>query len=292
MMETTVHPAARLYRLHRRQLGNILFGALAAAFVVFALAPFLWLAICSLKTPEALRSNPPSLWPKPLHVAHYIEAFVGRPFAWNIYNSAVVAGSSMLVSLAIGSLAAYALGRLRFPGKKIILTMVLAVSMFPGISIVAPLYLWFSNLGIINTKLALVLPYVTFSLPLCIWTLTAFFQELPFELEEAAKVDGATPMQTFLKVIVPLAAPGVFTCAILVFIYAWNEFLFARTFMNREISYTITVALQMFQGMGEEMMPWGQISAASIIVSVPLVLVVLLFQRRIVSGLTAGGVKG
>jgi multiple sugar transport system permease protein len=291
-MDTTIHPLVRLYRKHRARLGVAFFTLLAAAFVAFALAPFLWLAISSLKTPQTLYRSPPTLWPNPVYVKHYLDAFVGRPFAWNIYNSAVVAGSSMLVSLVIGSLAAYALGRLQFPGKKIILTMVLAVSMFPGISIVAPLYLWFSNFGIINTKLALVLPYVTFSLPLCIWTLTAFFQELPFELEEAAKVDGATPMQTFAKVIVPLAAPGVFTCAILVFIYAWNEFLFARTFMNREISYTITVALQMFQGMGEEMMPWGQISAASIIVSVPLVLIVLLFQRRIVSGLTSGGVKG
>ena len=291
-MKTAIRPIARLYKKHRSNLGAVLFTLLAAVFVVFALAPFLWLAISSLKTPQTLYSNPPTLWPKPVFIKHYLETFQGRPFAWNIYNSAIVAGSSMLVSLAIGSLAAYALGRLRFPGKKLILTMLLAVSMFPGISIVAPLYLWFSNFGIINTKLALVLPYVTFSLPLCIWTLTAFFQELPFELEEAAKVDGATPMQTFTKVIVPLAAPGVFTCAILVFIYAWNEFLFARTFMNREISYTITVALQMFQGMGEEMMPWGQISAASIIVSVPLVLIVLLFQRRIVSGLTSGGVKG
>ncbi len=156
----------------------------------------------------------------------------------------------------------------------------------------APLYLWFSNLRIINTYAALVLPYVTFSLPLCIWTLTAFFQELPLDLEDAGKVDGATPLQTFLRIIVPLAAPGIFTCAILIFIYAWNEFLFARTFMNRETSYTITVALQMFQGMGEEQIPWGQISAASVIVTLPLVLVVLLFQKRIVSGLTSGAIKG
>jgi multiple sugar transport system permease protein len=198
----------------------------------------------------------------------------------------------MASALVVGSLAGYALARLRFKGKRVILTMVLGVSMFPGIAIVAPLYLWFSNLRIINTYAALVLPYVTFSLPLCIWTLTAFFQELPLDLEDAGKVDGATPLQTFLRIIVPLAAPGIFTCAILVFIYAWNEFLFARTFMNRETSYTITVALQMFQGMGEEQIPWGQISAASVIVTLPLVLVVLLFQKRIVSGLTSGAIKG
>lgn len=273
-------------------VGRYLFILAAVLFVAFALAPFIWLVITSLKTTGALYQNPPALLPHPFYFAQYPAAFKGRPFALNILNSAFVAGSSMILALIVGSLAAYALGRLRFPGKRVILTMVLAVSMFPGVAIVAPLYLWFAGWGIINTKLSLILPYVTFTLPLSIWTLTAFFQDLPAELEEAARVDGASPLETFLKVIVPLAMPGVATCAILIFIYSWNEFLFARTFLNREASYTITVALQMFQGVGEELMPWGQISAASVIVSLPLVAIVLVFQRRIVTGLTAGSVKG
>ncbi len=289
----TVSPQRqRLFRRAGRLVNQMLFYLFAALFVVFCLAPFVWVAITSLKIPSELYRNPPALLPIPLNVNYYFMTFQGRPFLQNILNSASIAGASTLFALTIGSLAAYALARLRFRGKRIILTMILMVSMFPGIAIVAPLYLWFSKLKLINTNPALVLPYVTFSLPLCIWTLTAFFQELPVELEEAAKVDGATPLQAFWHVIAPLAAPGIFTCAILVFIHAWNEFLFARTFMNREGSYTITVALQMFQGMGEELMPWGQISAASMIVTIPLVLLVLLFQQRIVSGLTAGAVKG
>jgi multiple sugar transport system permease protein len=283
---------SRFLRRLDRIINHVLFYFFVAFFVAFCLAPFLWLLDTSLKVTGQMYTNPPVLWPDPVYLEHYFKTFQGRPFAQNILNSAIVAGSSTVVALTVGSLAAYALARLRFRGKQIILTMVLAVSMFPGIAIVAPLYLWLSNLGLINTRPALVLPYVTFSLPLCIWILTAFFQELPPELEEAAKVDGAGPLQAFLRVIVPLAAPGVFTCAILVFIYAWNEFLFARTFMSREESYTVTVALQMFQGMGEESLPWGQITAASVIVTLPLVLMVLLFQQRIISGLTAGGVKG
>ncbi len=293
-MDALTIPQSRSKMLKRvgKGVNRALFYACMTLFVVFCLAPFAWLVITSLKVPRDLYVNPPALLPIPIYIYNYFTAFQGRPFAQNILNSAIVAGTSTLVSLAIGSLAAYALARLHFRGKQIILTMVLAVSMFPGIAIVSPLYLWFSNLKLINTNTALIFPYVTFSLPLCIWTLTAFFQELPLELEEAAKVDGATPLQAFLRVIVPLAAPGVFTCAILVFIYAWNEFLFARTFMSREGSYTVTVALQMFQGMGEEFLPWGQITAASVIVTLPLVLIVLLFQQRIISGLTAGAIKG
>ncbi len=272
-----------------RRVGFYLF---VAAFVAFCLAPFVWLAITSLKLPTDLYLIPPKLLPIPLDASNYVTIWQGRPFLQNILNSVVVASSATAISLLVGSLCAYALARLRFWGKDLILTMVLAVSMFPGIAIVSPLYLFFANLGIINTQPSLILPYVTFTLPLCIWLLTAFFRDLPFELEEAAKVDGASPLQAFWKVIVPLAAPGVFTAAILVFIYAWNEFLFARTFMNRAESYTVPPAISLFEGTGTFVIPWGQITAASVVVTLPLIVLVLVFQRRIIAGLTAGAIKG
>lgn len=260
--------------------------------VVFCLAPFIWIFLTSLKAPSQLFAIPPEIISWPPFFQNYVDVFKGRPFALNIWNSFVVAGITTICSLIIGSFAAYALGRLNFPGKQMVLNMILAVSMFPSIAIISPLYLLFSRLGLVNTKAALVIPYITFNMPLCIWTLTAFFRELPRELEEAAKVDGATPVQAFVKVIVPLAAPGVFTVAILVFIAAWNEFLFARTFLNNARSYTVPVAMQMFEGVGSYAIPWGQISAASVIVTLPLIVLVLVFQRRIVAGLTAGAVKG
>ena len=263
-----------------------------ALLVAFCLAPFLWLLDTSLKTPDDLYRIPPKLLPVPADFRNYIMIWQGRPFLQNVANSAVIASAATAISLAVGSLCAYALARLRFRGKNLILAMVLAVSMFPGIAIVSPLYLFFSQLQLINSKPALIFPYVTFTLPLCVWLLTAFFRELPADLEEAAQVDGATPLAAFRKVIVPLAAPGVFTAAILIFIFAWNEFLFARTFMNSAASYTVPPAISMFEGMGTFVIPWGQITAASVVVTLPLVVLVLVFQRRIISGLTAGAIKG
>mgnify|MGYP000968892197 CR=1 FL=1 len=279
-------------RLWRERVGKSLMYLGIVLFVAFCLAPFLWIVSTSLKAPGQLHSKPPELISWPPFWKNYVDVFRGRPFALNIWNSVVVAGTATALSLVVGSFAAYALARLKFRGRDLILSMVLAVSMFPGIAIVSPLYLSFSRLGLVNTKMALILPYITFSMPLTIWTLTAFFRELPMELEEAAKVDGCTPIQAFTKVIVPLSAPGVFTCAILVFIFAWNEFLFARTFMNNARSYTVPVAMQLFEGVGDYTIPWGQIGAASVIVTLPLIVLVLLFQKRIVTGLTAGAVKG
>jgi len=263
-----------------------------ALLLAFCLAPFVWLLDTSLKTADDLYSIPPKLLPVPGDVGNYVTIWQGRPFLRNVINSAVIASAATAISLLIGSLCAYALARLRFWGKNMILAIILAVSMFPGIAIVSPLYLFFSQLGLINSKPALIFPYVTFTLPLCVWLLTAFFRELPSDLEEAALVDGATPLQAFRKVIVPLAAPGVFTAAILVFIFAWNEFLYARTFMNSSGSYTVPPAISMFEGTGTFVIPWGQITAASVVVTLPLVALVLFFQRRIISGLTAGAIKG
>lgn len=276
----------------RPTLSNTGFALLLVAFVGFCLAPFAWLIITSLKLPTDLYTIPPGLLPIPADMSNYQTIWDGRPFLQNIFNSVQVASAATAISLIVGSLCAYALARLTFRGKSLILTLVLAVSMFPGIAIVSPLYLFFSNLGLINTHASLIFPYVTFTLPLCIWLLTAFFRDIPFELEEAAKTDGATPLQAFWRIIVPLAAPGVFTAAILIFIYAWNEFLFARTFMNHADAYTVPPAISLFEGTGTFVIPWGQITAASVVVTLPLIVLVLAFQRRIIAGLTAGAIKG
>lgn len=275
-----------------RPLSSVGLYAGIAVLVAFCLVPFLWIVSSSLKSPGQLYTIPPQLFSWPPHFDNYRDVFSGRPFALNILNSAIVSGATTVLCLLIGALAAYALARLRFRGRDAILSMVLAVSMFPGIAIVSPLYLVFSRLGIVDTKLALVFPYITFAMPLTIWTLHAFFSQLPPELEEAAKVDGCTPLQALFKVIVPVSAPGVFTSAILIFIYAWNEFLFARTFLNSERSYTVPVAIQLFEGVGDYSIPWHQIAAGSTIVTAPLIVLVFLFQRRIISGLTSGAVKG
>ena len=214
-------------------------------------------------------------------------------FRWALLNSAIVASSATAISLVIGSLCAYAIARLNFPFKNLLLALVLAIAMFPGIAIIGPLFRQFNAWGLTNNYLSLILPNVTFTLPICIWTLTAFFSELPSELEDSARVDGCTRVQAFYRITVPLAAPGVFTAAILLFIQAWNEFLFARTFMSLPNRLTATVAIAQFEGADiAAQYPWGQITAASIVITLPLVVLVLLFQRRIISGLTAGAVKG
>ncbi len=279
---------------------QIVFYVLIAIFVLFCVLPFLWTLITSLKSEAEIFSVPIKYLPNPITFEQYSKIFHLVRFNRSLLNSALVAGWATLISLVIGSVCAYALARLTFPGKNFILALVLTIAMFPGIVIVGPLYQQFSNWHLINNylafhlfPLALILPNVTFTLPLCIWTLNAFFRDLPLELEESARVDGCTRMQTFMRIVAPLAAPGVFTAAILLFIAAWNEFLFARTFMSEEHNLTATVVIAQFEGadVGTQY-PWGQITAASIIITLPLVLIVLLFQLRIISGLTSGAVKG
>jgi multiple sugar transport system permease protein len=226
-------------------------------------------------------------------LVNYQQIFELDRFRWALLNSVIVASAATAISLTIGAFCAYAIARLNFPFKNVLLALVLAIAMFPGISIIGPLFRQFNAWGLTNNYLALILPNVTFTLPICIWTLTAFFSDLPVELEESARVDGCTRMQAFFKIMVPLAAPGVFTAAILLFIQAWNEFLFARTFMSQPNRLTATVAIAQFEGADmASQYPWGQITAASIVITLPLVVLVLLFQRRIISGLTAGAVKG
>lgn len=292
---TTIATPTAAARASARQspLGRIVFYCLIALFVLFCVLPFLWTLITSLKTEADIFSVPIKYLPNPITLDQYSKIFHLVRFNRSLLNSAIVASSATAASLIIGSVCAYALARLQFPFKNLILALVLTIAMFPGIVIVGPLYQQFSSWHLTNNYLSLIFPNVTFTLPLCIWTLNAFFRDLPLELEESARVDGCTRMQTFVKIVAPLAAPGVFTAAILLFISAWNEFLFARTFMSEEHKLTATVVIAQFEGadVGTQY-PWGQITAASIIITLPLVILVLLFQRRIISGLTAGAVKG
>ncbi|HEY5832707.1 carbohydrate ABC transporter permease [Streptomyces sp.] len=202
-----------------------------------------------------------------------------------------MAGTTTVLTLLIGSFAAYALARLAFRGKNLVLALVIATSMFPGVSLLVPLLKLFTTIGWINTYQAMIAPSLSFALPLAVWNLTTFFRQMPFELEQAAQIDGCTPGQAFRKVIVPLAAPGVFTTAILVFITAWNEFIIALTTVNKKELQTATVTVSKFTGAYGFDQPFGTQMAAGVIVTVPLVAAVLIFQRRIVAGLTAGGVK-
>jgi len=197
-----------------------------------------------------------------------------------------------VVAVSLDSFAAYAIARLEFPGKRVILAGALAIAMFPPISTVGPLFDMWRALGLYDTYPGLIIPYLTFSLPLAIYVLVAFFREIPWDLEQAAQVDGATPFQAFRKVIVPLAAPGVFTAAILVFIFAWNDFVFAISLTSSDASRTVPAALAFFTGESSFTQPTGSIAAAAVVVTVPIIVFVLFFQRRIVSGLTAGAVKG
>ncbi|MBM3461467.1 MAG: carbohydrate ABC transporter permease [Armatimonadetes bacterium] len=213
-----------------------------------------------------------------------------QPFGRYLLNSAIVATSTTIFCLLIGSLCGYAVARLTFPGRDAVLALILAVSMFPPIAVVSPLFLMLKSSGLLNSYWSLILPYTAFGLPLTIWTLTSFFRELPRDLEESARVDGCTRFQAFHKIILPLAAPGVFTSAILVFIGAWNEFLFSLVFVTAPKMRTVPVGITMYPGQFET--PWGTIFAAATLVTLPLVVVVFLFQKRIISGLTAGAVKG
>jgi multiple sugar transport system permease protein len=266
-----------------------------AIFMVlfYALVPVLWMISLSLKPAEKL-STERGFFYGIFHpdTSNYDSIFSGDVFTRPLVNSICIAAIATLLSIGLASMAAYALSRLEFPGKTLILSGALAVAMFPPISIVGSLFNIWRNVGLYDTWPGLIIPYMTFTLPLAIYTLSAFFREIPWELEQAAQVDGATPFQAFRKVIVPLAAPGVFTAAILVFIFAWNDFIFANTLTSTDNARTVPAALAFFTGESQFTQPIGAISAAAVVVTVPIILMVLLFQRRIVAGLTAGAVKG
>lgn len=266
-----------------------IFYTLLVLFVFAVMFPFYYVFLTSIRKPDEIFSSFSliTLFPS---IGSYINAFTVRPFANYLLNSFIVSFASTFLSLVVAAFTAYAVARLRFRGKSVLLGLVLAVSMFPQIAIISPVYIFMKSLGLRNTYPGLIIPYITFALPLAIWYLTTFFKEIPFSLEESAKIDGASPLQTFFLVIAPLAAPGVFTTAILVFINSWNEYLFALTINTEDHMRTVTVGITMFNS--QYTIPWGEIAAATVIVTVPLIVMVLAFQKRIVAGLTSGAVKG
>ncbi len=265
------------------------FYLLLVMVVIYCIGPLLWQFITSLKPDYELTKIPPVLPSSPT-MNHYTSIFKGHPFLRIILNSTIVAASTTVLSLIIGSLSAFGLAKLKIRYKALILGFVLSVSMFPPIATVSPLYIIIRALGLRDTWWALIITYTTFSLPLSIWILTNFFREVPDEIYLAAKVDGCSPFQIFYKIMIPLSAPGIFTAAILVFIFSWNEFLFALTFTSTAASRTIPVGIALFPGLHE--IPWGDIAAASVVVTIPLVILVFAFQKRIIEGLTAGAIKG
>jgi trehalose/maltose transport system permease protein len=261
-----------------------------AAIVIFCLTPFYWLVNVSLKTGPDLSGS--AIIPPNPTLDNYQSIFQNDDFVHALGNSAIVSLTTTVLALIVGSFCAYALARLRFRGKFLLLAAVLAITTFPPIAIAAPIFKLWTDIGLFNTIPGLIIPYLTFALPLAIYILVSFFKEIPKDLEEAALVDGATRFQAFRKVVIPLAAPGLATAGILTFIFAWNEFLLAVTLTSTVKARTVPAEIAFFTGSTEFEEPLGTISAASVVISIPLIFLVLFFQKRIVAGLTAGAVKG
>jgi multiple sugar transport system permease protein len=261
-----------------------------AIIVIYCLAPFYWMAASAFRRPGDQGSN--TFFPNPISMENF-EAVFGPDvgFGRSLVNSLIVAGVTTVLTLLVGTFAAYTLARMDFKFKALVAAVIIATSMFPGISLIVPLLKLFTEIGWINTYQAMIVPSLSFALPLAVWVLATFFRQMPKELEEAAMVDGLTRGQAFRKIIIPLAAPGMFTTAIITFIAAWNEFIIALSMVNEKSVQTATVAISRFTGITGFDTPFGTQMAAGVIVTVPLVIVVLIFQRRIIAGLTAGGVK-
>jgi multiple sugar transport system permease protein len=258
--------------------------------VVLALVPVLWIVSLSFKDPSTITDG--SFFPRTWTTENYRGIFQTSEFTRALLNSIGIALVSTFIAVVLASMAAYAVARLDFPGKGLLIGLSLLIAMFPAISLVTPLFNIERTIGLFDTWPGLIIPYVAFGLPLGIYTLSAFFREIPWELEKAAKMDGATPFQAFTKVIAPLAAPGMFTTAILVFIFCWNDFLFAISLTSTTRARTVPAAIGFFTGSSQFTSPTGSIAAAAVVITIPIVLFVLLFQRRIVAGLTSGAVKG
>jgi multiple sugar transport system permease protein len=281
-------PARTGQRRSRRS--QILLWIGVVATLVFCLFPFYWIINTSLKTGSELSQG--RLFPAHPSLANYSSIFHNADFTAALKTSLIDAGVATLISLVVGSFAGYALARLRFPRKFLILAIVLSISTFPPIAIAAPLFKLWTDIGLYNTYLGLILPFLTFVLPLTIYILTSFFREIPKELEEAALVDGATHFQAFRKVVLPLAAPGLVTAGLLAFIFAWNEFLLSITLTSSSSRRPVSAAIAFFTGSSQFQIPIGTISAATVTITVPLIVLVVIFQKRIVAGLTAGALKG
>lgn len=260
------------------------------AVVLYALVPVLWIFSLSLKPTSTVKDG--KLIPSTVTLDNYRGIFAGDVFGSALINSVGIGLITTVIAVVIGAMAAYAVARLDFPGKRLLVGAALLIAMFPQISLVTPIFNIERATGLFDTWLGLIIPYITFALPLAIYTLSAFFQEIPWDLEKAAKMDGATPGQAFRKVIAPLAAPGIVTAAILVFIFAWNDLLLALSLTATKASVTAPVAIANFTGSSQFEEPTGSIAAGAMVITVPIIVFVLIFQRRIVAGLTSGAVKG
>jgi len=274
----------------RRTVQRVLFYLLVSVIILFAVFPFYYAIITSFKSGTAIFNI--DYWPKQFSWANYVSVMTTGNFPRNLLNSLIVSFSVVAISLFLGVTAAYALSRVRFRGRPTLLLIILSVSMFPHIAVLAGLFEMILGLGIYNSLLSLIFSYMIFTLPFTVWVLTTFMRDLPIEVEEAAIVDGATPRVIIFNVFLPMMWPALVTTGLLAFIAAWNEFLFALTFVSNDARRTVPVAIALLSGATEFETPWGIIMAASVIVTVPLIVLVLIFQRKIVSGLTAGAVKG
>jgi multiple sugar transport system permease protein len=260
--------------------------------LIWCLLPVAWIISLSLKSLDETSAGSPQFLPKDPTTENYTAILENGDFTRALINSFGISLIATLLSVIFATFAAYAIARLEFKGKRLVLSLALAIAMFPVVSLVGPLFDMWRTFGLFNTWPGLIIPYMSFTLPLAIWTLAAFFREIPWELEQAAQVDGATSWQAFRKVIVPLAAPGVFTAAILTFFFAWNEFVLAISLTSTTSSRTVPAQMSFFVGPDPFNPPYGQLATASVIVTVPVIIIVLLFQRKIVAGLTSGAVKG
>jgi len=258
--------------------------------VVYALFPVLWILSLSLKPTSTVKDG--KLIPSEITFDNYKGIFSGDIFTSALINSIGIGLITTVIAVVVGGMAAYAVARLAFPGKRLLVGVALLIAMFPQISLVTPIFNMWRSIGLFNTWPGLIIPYITFALPLAIYTLSAFFREIPWDLEKAAKMDGATPGQAFRKVIAPLAAPGIVTAAILVFIFAWNDLLLALSLTATQRAITAPVAIANFTGSSQFEEPTGSIAAGAMVITIPIVIFVLIFQRRIVAGLTSGAVKG
>lgn len=277
------------FRLMKR-VKQALFWLLMLVIVVYSVFPFYWAIVSSLKPGSDLFTV--EFWPKNLTFENYRGVFLEQPFGYNILNSVITSVSTVAICLFLSVTAAYALGRVQFKGRGLLLLIILSVSMFPQVAVLSGMFELISMLKIYNNLLGLILSYLLFTLPFTVWILTTFMRELPKELEEAAIVDGASPWIIISKVFLPLLGPVFITTGLLAFIAAWNEFLFALTFTLTNEMRTVPVAISLMSGNSQHELPWGSLMAASVIVTIPLIFLVLIFQKRIVSGLTAGAVKG
>ena len=274
----------------KRTVGWVAFYIFVAAFVILLLLPFIWQFLTSVKPLNEIAEMPAKWIPSYFHGQFYVNVFTKHPFARYMLNSLIVATSATLLSLLIGASAAYALSRLHFKGRTVLLMVILGVSMFPTIATLSPLYLILKNMNLLNTYQGLILTYIGFSLPMAIWLMTNFFSQNEKGFEEAAAIDGCSHFQTFVKIMLPLIKPATFSVGLLVFINCWNEYLYSLTFMSKDAMRTVPVGIALFPS--NYQLPWGDMAAASIVCTLPLIALVLIFQKNIVAGLTTGGMKG